>query len=76
MTDPAKEADRMIGTLNNVISELMTARNKVQKHRDILQKRGVDEKDVRHAKAELRSLAHAVEVAADGLESVSEHTDE
>jgi hypothetical protein len=76
MDDPAKEADRMVGTLNNVISELMAAKNKAQQHRNNLRQRGVDEKDVRHAKAELRSIAHAVDVAADGLESVSEHADE
>lgn len=62
----------MIGTLNNVISELMTARNKVQVHRDRLEKRGVEWSDVRSAKSELRALAHSVDVAADGLERVSE----
>ena len=74
--DPAEEADRMLGTLNNVISELMSAKNKAQKHRDNLRIRGVSEDDVRAAKAELSSIAIDVQMAADGLESVSESVDE
>jgi SMC interacting uncharacterized protein involved in chromosome segregation len=74
--DPAEEAERMLGTVRNVESELATARNKVTKHRNRLEKRGVSKDDIRAAKAELRSLAHAVDVAADGLESVSEPVEE
>ena len=70
--DAAEEADRMVGTLNNVISELMSAKNKAQKHRDKLRQRGVEWSDVRSAKAEIGALAHSVDVAADGLESASE----
>ena len=74
--DPEEEADRMLGTLNNVISELMTAKNKAQKHRDRLRRRGVSEEDVRAAKAELASLANSVDVAADGLGCISEPVEE
>lgn len=74
--NPEEEADRMLGTLNNVISELMTAKNKAQKHRDRLRRRGVSDEDVRAAKAELASLAHSVDVAADGLEGISEPVEE
>ena len=74
--DPEEEADRMLGTLNNVISELMTAKNKAQKHRDRLRRRGVSEEDVRAAKAELASLANSVDVAADGLGGISEPVEE
>jgi predicted nucleic acid-binding Zn-ribbon protein len=74
--DPAEEAERMLGTVRNVESELATARNKVTKHRNHLEKRGVTEDDIQAAKAELASLAHAIDVAADGLESVSEPVEE
>lgn len=74
--DAADEAERMLGTVRNVEGELATARNKVTKHRNRLEKRGVSEEDIRAAKAELASLANAIDVAADGLKSVSEYNDE
>jgi len=74
--DPEEEADRMLDTLNNVISELMTAKNKAQKHRDRLRRRGVSEDEVRAAKAELGSLANDVDLAGEGLQGISEPVDE
>lgn len=66
----------MLDTLNNVISELMTAKNKAQKHRDRLRRRGVSEDEVRAAKAELGSLANDVDLAGEGLQGISEPVDE
>jgi len=74
--DAEEEAERMLAIVRNVESELAAARNKVTKHRNRLEKRGVSESDIRAAKAELGSLAHSVDVAAEGLEGVSEYRDE
>ena len=74
--DPAEEAERMLGTVRNVEGELATARNKVTKHRNRLEKRGVTEDDIQAAKAELADLAISIDVAADGLKSVAEYSDE
>jgi hypothetical protein len=74
--DAEQEADNMLAVLNNVQSELMTARNKVQAAIQELRKRGVDEDDVRAEKARVSNVAIDLDVTADGLESISEPVEE
>ena len=74
--DAEEEADNMLAVLNNVQSELMTARNKVQASIQELRKRGVDEEDVRAEKARISNVAIDLGVTVDGLESVAEHVEQ